>query len=141
MRFVLLLVAALMAGCSSSPPAEKAVGDTQAEAYDSADYRDGVVLVNEEFTVTATAEAHYAVDFEPGTRLVILEIQQDSGVMPNLHVEVEGCGGLDTPASAGWQAYPLCDEPAPGNQQVILSVKPGSPAGTGRFLIRADLPS
>jgi hypothetical protein len=137
MRSVLAVAFLLfLPGCVSDDRSDS--GD---EPGDRPGYRDGVVLTNEEFTASAAQPGRFEVTFPAGTREVILEIQQDSGVMPNLHVAVEGCGEVDTPASASWQAYPLCDAPPAGEAQVTISVKVGAPAGSGRFLIRADLPS
>ena len=144
MRLTWMVIASVfaLAGClgNGSDPASDGQDGDDAAASDREGYRDGVVLLNEEFTASTTTPATFEVTFEEGAREVILEIQQDSGVMPNLHVEVEGCGGTDTPASAAWQSYPLCDEPQAGRSTVTISVKAGAPAGTGRFLLRADLP-
>jgi hypothetical protein len=138
MRVAFLFIAALLAGCTSPTSDDDGTGDQAMD--DRPGYRDGVVLINEEFTASAAQPAEFDVTFEEGAREVILEIQQDSGVLPNLHVEVEGCGTVDPPAAASWQSYPVCEEPSAGTKQVTISVKAGSPAGTGRFLIRADLP-
>ena len=137
----LVLVAAMLSGCSS--PADDGLGSGEADdlSADRAGYREGVVFLNEGFTASSVQPASLPVTVEEGALDLILEIRQDSGVMPNLHVELTGCGGLDPPASGGWQAYLVCAEPTPGSQTLLISVSSGGATGTGQALLRADLPS
>jgi hypothetical protein len=138
---LLLLLLPLLSGCASDETSRGSddAGNPVPDAPDG--YRAGVVVVNEEFTVASGQPARFPVEFGPDARNVVLEIQQDSGAMPNLHVEVGGCGEVDPPASAGWQSYLVCERATAQETQVTISVNPGLPAGTGRFLLRADLPS
>lgn len=140
MRLLVLLLLALFAsGCTSAGDGGDG-GNGGDDGNDREGYRDGVVFFNEEFSAASVQPATFQVLVEEGAREVILEIQQDSGVMPNLHVELTGCGEVDPPASGGWQAYPLCDTAEAGQQTLTISVETGAPAGTGRALLRADLP-
>lgn len=138
-----LALLATLAGCTEQRDSDDPVtGDEVGSSRgDTPDYRQGVVVINEGFTVASGQPARFEAQFGEGARNVILEIQQDSGAMPTLHVDVEGCGELDPPASGGWQAYPVCDEATVATAEVTISVNPGLPAGSGRFLLRADLPS
>jgi hypothetical protein len=135
---VLLLV--LASGClsDSGDGGDDGVGGN---GDDRAGYRDGVVFFNEDYTVSTAQPAAFQVDVEVGARTVILEIQMDSGVMPNLHVELTGCGEVDPPSAGSWQSYTLCETPAAGRQTLRITVQGvvgGS--GSGRALLRADLP-
>lgn len=139
---LVLLFLTLFAGCLEEDGGADGSGDGQAAggAGHPDGYRMGVVLLTDEFTAVAGQEAAFDIVFTGDERNVILEIQQDSGVMPNLHVRIGSCGELDPPASAGWQAYPVCDEANAESTQVTITVNTGAPTGTGRFLVRADLP-
>lgn len=135
---LLFLVATLASGCLSDgkDSSDDVLGD------DRESYRDGVAFFQQDYTVSTAQPATFPVDVEDGARTIILEIQMDSGVMPNLHVELSGCGEVDPPSSGGWQSYPLCERPAGGRQALTLTVQGAVVgSGTGRVLLRADLPS
>ncbi len=134
---VLLLTAILASGCLSADD-----GEGSDARGDSEGYRDDVAFFQEDYTVSTAQPATFPVDVEDGARTVTLEIQMDSGVMPNLHVELSGCGEVDPPSSGGWQSYPLCEQPSGGRQSLTLTVQGAIVgSGTGRVLLRADLPS
>lgn len=132
----LVLSLLVLAGCTS--PGD---GDDGADAADGKGVRDGLVLLNEKFTVSAVQPARFDLTFPEGTTEVIVEVRQDSGAMPNLHVAIDGCGEVDPNASGSWQAYPVCDDPTTQASKVTISIKPGSPAGTGAILVRGDVPA
>ena len=139
-----LLLAFTVSGCMADDANGNDDGDdgrSQDTDNDRPGYREGVVFHNEEYSVSSVQPATFSVQVEAGAREVILEIQQESGVLPNLHVELTGCGEVDPPASGGWQAYPLCDTAEAGTQTLTISVRSGGPSGNGRALLRADLPS
>jgi hypothetical protein len=140
MRLPLVLaLLVLLSGCFGAGDDDSGDGALQS-GEDRPGYRDGVVVINEDFTVSSAQPARFEVPFGPGAREVILEIRQDSGVLPNLHVALSGCGELDPPASAGWQSYPLCDAASDEQAELTITVNAGAPAGSGSILVRADLP-
>ena len=127
------LVLLMLSGCSS--PSQDDGDDPAGDAID----RQGVVVLNQDYTVTFGQESDYATTFTGKERNVILEIRQDSGVLPNLHVEVGGCGEVDPPASAGWQTHPLCDSTTAHSTQVTITIRSGGATGSGSFIVRADM--
>lgn len=99
----------------------------------------GVVLLDERFTAALGVPATFDVEVPSAARRVLLELDQDSGAIPNLHVELTGCGEADPPGSASPQDIPLCDRPTAGRQTLTVSVNAGLPAGNGRVVLTADL--
>ena len=142
----LLLLALSASGCTSDPDDDDgndgSDGPSDGLSQDRDGYREGVVFFESDYTVSSLQPTTFAIDVDHGALDIILEIRQDSGVLPNLHVEVSGCGGVDPSASAGWQGYLVCAEPhGTGDQNLAISIRGGVAAsGSGRVLLRADIP-
>lgn len=145
MRWALLvLLLPVLSGCTEVGDGDAVPSDGQggADVADGEQLRQGVVLLSQLYRVTYPRQSGYNITFTGEERNVVLEIQQDSGVLANLHVAIGGCGDVDPAASASWESYPICDRANPTSTQVTIDVKPGSPGltGSGRFIVRADVP-
>lgn len=138
-----LLLATLASGCTEGPESgsDDARNDRDDLSPDREDYRDGMVFFETEYSVNSLDPARFSVDVAESALDVILEIQQDAGMMPNLQVELSSCGQAQPASSGDWEAYLLCQEPVAGRQDLRVSIGGGMAAtGSGRLLLRADLP-
>jgi hypothetical protein len=97
------------------------------------------ILLDERFTAALGVPWTWTVELPAAARNVVVDLDQDSGAIPNLRVELEGCGGADAPGSASRQTIALCSEPSAGERTFAITVNAGLPAGNGNVVLRADL--
>lgn len=136
--FVVLVASFAGSGCTEIGQDVQGDGDNDRPTS----VREGVVLLEQDFTVTYPRQSGYPIEFTGKERNVILEIRQDSGVLANLHVGIGPCGGVDVPGSASWETYAMCDTVDGGSRtEVTMDIRSGGPTATGRFLVRADIVS
>lgn len=102
--------------------------------------RENVVLLDQPFRTTQAQAATFSVQVAAGAQHLQYEVSQDSGLVPNLHISLTGCGNANLPGSAGTQNGTLCQSPQSGPQTLKVEAA-NLAAGTGRILLRADLPA
>lgn len=131
--FLVALSIVMLAGCTGLPT-------LTTETSTAPNMRLGVVIFNEAFRATQAQPASFAVEVPVGAQHLQYEISQDSGLVPNLHVSLTGCGDATLPGSASTQNGTLCAAPLSGPQTLKVEVS-NLAVGTGRILLRADLPA
>lgn len=134
-----LAAMALLAGCLDDDAGSDSTSSGPPTGPAEVPHGSQLVLMDERFTASVGVPWTWQVSVPGSARNVVLDLTQDSGAIPNLHVELDGCGEADPPASASMQTVELCDEPSAGERTFSITVNAGLPAGNGRAVLRADL--